>query len=359
MESVLPLLFQPLELKHLTLKNRVVLSPMCQYSSMDGFLNYWHVMHLGKYAAAGVGVVMQEATAVTPEGRISYWDAGIWKDAHVAKMMELTNFITNIGAIPGIQLAHAGRKGSDHRPWEGRGQFSPQDMYGWQTVAPSSIPYSELYNQPDELSIDEIEQLVQSFGEAARRSVEAGYKIIEIHAAHGYLIHQFLSPLTNKRTDDYGGNFTNRIRFLMEIVESVKMELKRHSLWVRISATDWAEGGWDLDQSVQLVQHLKNAGVEVVDVSSGGAVKEQKIEVGPGYQVPFAKEIKAQTEITTAAVGMITTGEQAELILQNGEADLICIGRALLRNPHWVYEQAKLMGYDIDWVPQYRRAKNI
>lgn len=350
-------LFEPLNLSHITLPNRIVVSPMCQYSAEDGYANNWHLVHLGQFAIGRAGAVIQEATAVSAEGRISNWDLGIWEDGHIEKYLEITGFIRSQGSIPGIQLAHAGRKASTQRPWEGRGQYAPDEENGWQTVAPSPLPFNESDIPPQELSLDEISALVGSFRSAARRAVMAGYQIIEIHGAHGYLIHQFLSPLVNKRTDGYGGSFGNRIRFLCEVVDAVKSELNQHSLWVRLSGTDWAEGGWDVEQTVRLSRILKEKGVDVIDVSSGGAVRYQQIPVGLGYQVPLAQAVKSHTGITTGAVGLIKSGTQAERILAEGNADLVLIARAFLNDPHFVYHSAKELQVDLTWPPQYARAK--
>ncbi|TDS09734.1 NADH:flavin oxidoreductase/NADH oxidase [Sphingobacterium paludis] len=351
------ILFNEFSLPRITLPNRLVVSPMCQYSGHDGFANDWHLVHLGQFAIGKAGAVIQEATAVVPEGRISFWDLGIWKDDHIEKYRQITAFIKAQGSIPGIQLAHAGRKGSDNKPWQGRAQFAPDSEYGWQTVAPSAIPFHEKDHTPIALTITEIRDLVVRFREAAERAVKAGYDIIEIHAAHGYLIHQFLSPLVNQRTDAYGGSFENRIRFLLEIVEVVAEVTTDQSLWVRISASDWADGGWDVAQSVALTNILKEKGVEVIDVSSGGAVRHQQIDVGPNYQVGFAQTIKEGTGLTTAAVGIITSGAQAEEILQKQHADLILVARAFLDDPHLAYHAAQELDVNLAWADQYARAK--
>jgi len=350
-------IFEPFSLTSTTLQNRLIVSPMCQYSAQDGFPTDWHLMHLGQFAAGKAGAVIQEATAVSPEGRISFWDLGIWSDKQGEAYQRITSFIKSQGSVPGIQLAYAGRKASDNRPWEGRGQFAPDHPFGWQTIAPSPISFHSQDNDPQELTREGILLVINQFTQAAARAVKAGYEIIEIHAAHGYLIHQFLSPLVNQRNDDYGGNFENRIRFLLEIVDHVKTVLTHQSLWVRISATDWADGGWNLDESIQLVNILKTKGVEVIDVSSGGAVHHQQIPLHPGYQVPFAQKIKETTGIATAAVGLITEAQQAEGILQADQADLIMIARKFLKNPHFVYDCARELGVDLDWAPPYARAK--
>lgn len=350
------MLFEKLQLQSVTLKNRIVVSPMCQYSAVDGFANNWHLVHLGQFAVGQSAAIIQEATAVSPEGRISYADLGIWKDEHIAKLSEITEFIKSQGAVPGIQLAHAGRKASTEKPWLSRKQISPDNENGWHTYAPSAIPFNENDYPPIELSVEQISKVIVDFQEAARRSVEAGYEIIEIHAAHGYLIHQFLSPLVNYRNDAYGGSFDNRIRLIVEVVEAVKKELTTQSLWVRLSGTDWAEDGWDIHSTVRLSALLKDMGVEVIDVSSGGAVSHQKITVIPGYQVPLAKAVKTETGIITGTVGIIHSGKQADEILTNHEADLILVGRAMLADPHFALRAAHQLNEKIDWPNQYERA---
>ena len=354
----IPSLFSSIKLSHLELKNRIVVSPMCQYSAVDGFANDWHLVHLGQFAIGRAGAVIQEATAVSPEGRISYGDLGIWKDEHIDKYKQISNFIKSQGSLAGIQLAHAGRKASTDLPWISRKQFSPDEEHGWQTVAPSPIAYHEKEHPPIGLSQSEIQEIIIQFKDAAKRAVEAGYQIIEIHAAHGYLIHQFLSPLVNFREDGYGGNFENRVRFLLEIVDAIKSVLKtEHSLWVRLSATDWADGGWDIEQTIKLIHLLKEKAVEVADISSGGAVSFQKIPVEPGYQVPFSDQVKQYCGISTGAVGLITSAKQAQDILDRGAADLILLGREFLRHPHLVYTWAQELGVEQSWAPQYARAK--
>ena len=353
-----PSLFSSLKLSHLELKNRIVVSPMCQYSAVDGIANDWHLVHLGQFAIGRAGAVIQEATAVSPEGRISYGDLGLWKDEQIDKYKQITQFIKGQGSIAGIQLAHAGRKASTDLPWVSRKQFSPNEVHGWQTVAPSPIAYHEKEHPPIGLNRSEIQEIITQFKEAAERAVKAGYQIIEIHSAHGYLIHQFLSPLVNFREDEYGGSFENRIRFLLEIVEAINSVLTtEHSLWVRLSATDWAEGGWDIQQTIKLIQILKEKKVEVADISSGGAVSFQKIPVEPGYQVPFSDQVKEESGIRTGAVGLITTAKQAQDILDRGAADLILLGREFLRHPHLVYTWAQELAIDLNWAPQYARAK--
>lgn len=351
------LLFQPLQLKNHTLQNRIVVSPMCQYSACDGFASNWHLVHLGQFAIGRAGLIIQEASAVSPEGRITYGDLGIWKNEHVEKLAEIVDFVHSQGGLIGIQLAHAGRKASTNKPWINRNQFHPGEENGWQTVGPSTIPFHEKDHPPVALSKEEIKRIIVNFKDAASRAVAAGYDIIELHGAHGYLIHQFFSPLVNNRTDEYGGSFENRIRFLIEIVSEVSKVLTTQSLWVRISATDWAEGGWTTFESIKLVQLLKTMGVEVVDVSTGGAVHHQKIPVNANYQVPFANRIKKETDIITGAVGIIKSGKQAEAILQNQEADFVLAGRAFLQNPHLVYQFAEELNIAFNWAPQYERGK--
>ncbi|MBB1139765.1 NADH:flavin oxidoreductase/NADH oxidase [Myroides sp. WP-1] len=351
------LLFSSLRLKNHTLKNRIIVSPMCQYSATDGFATDWHLVHLGQFATGQVAAIIQEATAVVPEGRITYGDLGIWSDEHIEKLQQITKFIKAQNCIPGIQLAHAGRKASCEKPWITRDQIAPNQHNGWQTVAPSTIPFNDNDHPPLALTKEEIKQTIDAFKQATVRSIQAGYEIIELHGAHGYLIHQFFSPLINNRTDEYGGSFANRIRFLLEIIEAVQPVLTTQSLWVRISATDWAEGGWTLEESVALAQILQEKGVEVIDVSTGGGVRHQKITTGPNYQVPYAAQIKANTTLPVGAVGEIKTGPQAEAILQQNEADLIFIARELLRDPHFAMTAAQQLGEEIPWAPQYERGK--
>ena len=330
---------------------------MCQYSCVDGFATDWHLVHLGSRAVGGAGLVMQEATAVSPEGRISYGDAGIWRDEHVEKLQQMVAFINSQGAMAGIQLAHAGRKASCDLPWNGGKQLK-DGINSWQTVAPSAIGFLDSDNEPHELSPDEIGSLVYDFKTAAKRACHAGYQVLEIHAAHGYLIHQFLSPLSNTRTDEYGGSFDNRIRVLLEIVEAVKTVWPENMpLFVRISATDYAEGGWDIEQSVRLAEILKANGVDLIDTSSGGLVSYAKIKPAPNYQTGFAERIRKETGILTGAVGLITDALQAETILQNKQADLILIAREALRDPYFPLHAAKELGVDIQWPLQYERAK--
>lgn len=350
-------LFKELTIRNLVLKNRIIMSPMCQYSSIDGFANDWHLIHYTSRAIGGVAAVIQEATAVCPEGRISYGDLGIWKDEHIAKLQEITDLISKNGAIPGIQLAHAGRKASCELGWN-RGEQIQKGENSWQTVSASAIPFYENDLPPVELSKVQINKVVSDFIDATKRSIDAGYKIIEIHAAHGYLIHQFLSPLTNKRTDEYGGSFDNRVRLLVEIVNAIQPMIGNNcSLWVRISATDWVDNGWNPEESSKLSTLLKGIGVDVIDVSSGGNLPHVKIPVGKNYQVPFAEKIKKEAGIITGAVGLIEGATQAEEILNKSQADLIFLGRELLRNPYFALQAAKELDEDIQWPLQYGRAK--
>ncbi len=350
-------LFSPFTIKNTTFKNRIVVSPMCQYSSVDGFANEWHLVHLGTRAVGGAGLVFTEAAAVSPEGRITPDDLGIWKDEHVEYLKRINTFIELQGSILGIQLAHAGRKASHSSAWKGA-KVLIDSSEAWQTLAPSSIGYAATDPLPKEMTIAEIKQCVADFAKAAKRSVDAGFKVIEIHAAHGYLINEFLSPLSNKRTDEYGGSFENRIRLLLEIVAAIKNIMGNEIvLFVRISATDWVDGGWTLEDSIKLCTILKFASVDLIDCSTGGNSRDQKITVGPLYQVPFSEQIKNECAIATGAVGIITKAEEAESILQNGQADLIFIARELLRNPYFSLSAAKALGDDIPWPKQYDRAK--
>lgn len=351
------LLFEPLTIRGNNLKNRIVVSPMCQYSSIDGFANDWHLVHLGSRAIGGAGLVFTEATAVTPEGRISPDDLGIWKDEHIIFLKRITDFIKNAGAVPGIQLAHAGRKASHSSPWKGHRALK-QDEGGWQTIAPSAIGYRDTDHLPHAMSLIEIEQLKKDFRAAVQRSIDAGFEVIEIHAAHGYLFNEFMSPISNHREDQYGGSFENRIRLLLEVVIDTRNIISsKMPLFVRISATDWVEGGWNENDSVALVRFLKEQGVDVIDCSTGGNSPEQKISAGPLYQVPFSEKIKKESGIRTGAVGMITTAKQAESILLEEKADLIIMARQILREPYFPLHAAKDLGVDLVWPDQYDRAK--
>jgi 2,4-dienoyl-CoA reductase-like NADH-dependent reductase (Old Yellow Enzyme family) len=353
----MPSLFSSLQLRGVSLANRIAVSPMCQYSCDNGFANDWHLVHLGSRAAGGAGLVVMEATAVSPEGRISPQDHGIWLDAHIPKLRQITDFIRSQGSRAGIQLAHAGRKASTFRPWSGDGAI-PATEGGWDNVlAPSAIPFSEDYPQPISLDAAGIRKVVGDFAAATYRARLAGFDVIEIHSAHGYLLHEFLSPLSNKRTDKYGGSFENRIQALLEVIEAVRSEwpLDR-PLVVRISATDWVEGGWDIDQSVALAAILKFRSVDLIDCSSGGLVPYAKIPVGPGYQVQFSERIRKETGVPAGAVGMITDPAQADAIIQNGQADLVSLAREMLRDPYWPMHAAEALGQPGSWPVQYMRA---
>ena len=349
-------LLQPLTLRGVTARNRVFASPMCQYSSVDGRPTDWHLVHLGSLARGGAGLVFTEATAVTPEGRISPQDAGIWTEAQAADYERIAAFVTGQGAVAGMQLAHAGRKASTQRPWEGREYIEPADG-GWQAVAPSPIPYGS-WPTPKELTVGDIADLVRAFADAARRADGAGFDAVEIHGAHGYLVHEFLSPLSNERADAYGGDLAGRSRFLVEVVDAVRAAWpERKPLLVRLSATDWAEGGWTVEDTVELACVLRDRGVDLIDVSSGGNVPQQRITEGPGYQVPFARAVRAGSGLPTGAVGRITEPVQAEQVLVEGSADAVLLARALLRDPHWPLRAAHELGGDIRWPEQYLRAR--
>lgn len=352
----MPRLFTPLTLRGLTLPNRIAVSPMCQYQAQDGLVSDWHLVHLGGLAQGGAGLVFTEATAVVPEGRISPEDLGIWNDAQAEGLAHIVRFIKSQGAVPGIQLAHAGRKASNPAPWMGSGSI-PLAQGGWTPVAPSALPFDADWTVPTALDEPGILAVIEAFMDAARRAVAAGFRVIEVHAAHGYLLHQFLSPLSNHRTDAYGGSFENRTRLIREVVGALRNILPEElPLLARISATDWAEGGWNLDQSVALAKELKDLGVDLVDCSSGGLVPRAEIPLGPGYQVPFAARIRAEAGLPTGAVGLITDPEQAEAILAQESADLVLLGRELLRDPRWPLRAAKALGADVPWPASYLRA---
>lgn len=355
-ESAAPPLLEPLTLRGVTLRNRIIVSPMCQYSSVDGAANDWHVVHLGSRAVGGAGLVFTEASAVTTAGRISAQDLGIWKDTQVEGLAVVVREIKSHGAVAGIQLAHAGRKASVTRPWEG-GQQRSLDEGGWPTVAPSPIPFKPGDRAPEELTAEGIEEIVLAFGAATVRALSAGFEIIEIHAAHGYLLHEFLSPLSNHRTDAYGGSFENRIRLLCEVAGAVRSAWPSHlPLFVRISATDWASGGWDIEQSVELARRLAALGVDVIDCSSGGLVPGVKIPLAPGYQVEFAARIRREAGVPSGAVGLITESGQANDIIATGRADLVLLARQLLRDPYWPLRAARELGAAPEWPVQYLRA---
>jgi 2,4-dienoyl-CoA reductase-like NADH-dependent reductase (Old Yellow Enzyme family) len=350
-------LLSPLIIKDIVFKNRISVSPMCQYSAVDGYANDWHLVHLGSRAVGGAALIIQEATAVSPEGRITPADLGIWEEEHIEKLHSITTFIHQQGAVAGIQLAHAGRKASCATPWNGSSQIKEKDG-GWKTVAPSVIAFNPEDDAPQALDKDGIQKVITDFKAAALRAVQAGYKLIEIHAAHGYLIHQFLSPLSNHRTDNYGGSFENRIRLLLEVVMAIQTVWPQNlPLFVRISATDWAEGGWNINEAVQLSSILKLNGVDLIDCSSGGLAPYAKVPVAPGFQVPFAERIKKEAGILTSAVGLITEAQQAEDILAKGAADLILLARESLREPYFALKAAQILGDDITWPLQYQRAK--
>jgi 2,4-dienoyl-CoA reductase-like NADH-dependent reductase (Old Yellow Enzyme family) len=349
-------LFDPLVLRSLTLSNRIVVSPMCQYSSVDGFSNDWHFVHLGTRAAGGAALVLTEASAVTADGRISPHDLGIYDDRHVDGLAHCVRFIHSQKTLAGTQLAHAGRKASTARPWDGGGAVSIVEG-GWQPVGPTATPFADSYPTPRPAVPADLAAIVAAFKDAARRALEAGFDVVELHAAHGYLIHEFLSPLVNTRTDDYGGSYDHRVRLCLEIVDAVRAVWpERLPLLVRISATDWKEGGWDLEQAVELARRLRARGVDLVDCSSGGAVHDQQIAVGPGYQVPFAERIRRDAGVPTGAVGLITRAEQADGIISHGQADVVLLARELLRDPYWPLHAADQLDHKVPWPPQYLRA---
>ena len=350
-------LFEPLTLRGLTLKNRLVVSPMCQYSARDGFANDWHLVNLGSRAVGGAGLLIQEATAVSPEGRITPDDLGLWDDAQIEFLARINQFIVGQGSAPGIQLAHAGRKASTYAPWRGSGAIA-ETVGGWQVVAPSAVPFADNYPRPVALDAAGISKVLADFGSAAGRSVRAGFQLIEVHAAHGYLLHEFLSPLSNQRPDAYGGPLENRSRLLLEVVAAVRQAVPADfPVIVRISATDWTAGGWTPNDSVQLSHWLRERGVDLVDCSTGGNVPDAKIPVGPGYQVQFAEKIKREANIPTGAVGLITSAAEAEAIVASGQADLVLLAREELRDPYFPLHAAHALGADVAWPPQYERAK--
>ncbi len=350
------ILLSPLTVRSITLKNRIVMSPMCQYSATGGFANDWHLVHLGARAVGGAGLIIAEATAVWPEGRITPGDLGLWSDDHIPGLKRITDFIHGQGSVAGIQIAHAGRKASCALPWDGGKQLDLKSG-GWETVAPSAVPFSPGERIPVEADSICIERIISGFREAARRALEAGFKVIEIHSAHGYLLHEFLSPLSNMRTDEYGGSFENRTRLLVQVAHAVRSVWpEKNPLFVRISSTDWADGGWTLEESIGLAYLLKDAGVDLIDCSSGGNILDARIPVAPGYQVPFAGALR-KTGIMTGAVGLITSAHQAESVLREEKADLIVMGRELLRNPYFPLQAATEPGEETKWPLQYLRAK--
>jgi 2,4-dienoyl-CoA reductase-like NADH-dependent reductase (Old Yellow Enzyme family) len=350
-------LFSPFPLRSVTLRNRIVVSPMCQYSSTDGMATDWHLVHLGSRAVGGAALVIAEATAVSPEGRISPHDLGIWSDAHVEPLVRITRFIEEQGAVAGIQLAHAGRKASVDAPWRG-GHALDVSEGGWRPIyGPTAQPFSAKYPTPVALSREEIQRIVGDFRAAAQRSLDAGFHVVELHGAHGYLLHEFLSPLSNKRTDEYGGSFDNRVRFVLETVDAVRSVWpERLPLLIRLSATDWVPGGWDIEQSIELARLLGPRGVDLVDCSTGGNVHGAAIPLAPGYQVEFAERIRRDAGIATGAVGLITRPDHAEEIVRTGKADVVVLARELLRDPYWPLRAAKVLGADVTWPVQYQRA---
>jgi 2,4-dienoyl-CoA reductase-like NADH-dependent reductase (Old Yellow Enzyme family) len=350
-------LFTPLQIRDITFRNRIAVSPMCQYSSEDGFAADWHLVHLGSRAVGGAGLVFTEAAAVESRGRISPQDLGIYRDEHIDMLQRITRFIQEQGAEAGIQLAHAGRKASTSRPWEGGKPLVPQEG-GWRPViGPSPVPFAEGYPVPEALDEAGIAEVVRAFGNAAQRSLEAGFHVVEIHAAHGYLLHEFYSPLSNHRTDRYGGGFLNRTRIVREVAEEVRRYWpERYPLFIRLSSSDWNEDGWDIEQSIELARQLQPLGVDLVDCSSGGNIPGASIPLGPGYQTPFAERIRKEAEILTGAVGLITSPQQADHILHTGQADMVLLAREMLRDPYWPRRAAKELGQAITGPAQYGRA---
>jgi 2,4-dienoyl-CoA reductase-like NADH-dependent reductase (Old Yellow Enzyme family) len=356
-KKLMPNLFSPIKIKSVELRNRIAVSPMCEYSSEDGYANNWHLVHLGSRAIGGAGLIFTEATAVSSEGRISPADLGIYHDDHIIKLKEITGFIHAHGAVAGVQLAHAGRKGSHNSPWEGGKQIPSDQSTGWTTVGPSAIAFTEQEEAPLELDKPGIEKIKADFRAAARRALAAGFKVIELHGAHGYLLHEFLSPISNHRTDEYGGSFENRVRLLLEIIETVQeVWPKDLPLFVRISASDWTEGGWTADDSVVLAKILKDKDVDLIDCSSGGNVAAAKIPLRPGYQVEFSEAVRT-TGILTGAVGLITESAQANELIENDKADLVFLAREMLRDPHFPLRAAHELGIEVKWPVQYERAK--
>ncbi|MDE1191184.1 MAG: NADH:flavin oxidoreductase/NADH oxidase [Arachidicoccus sp.] len=351
----MPHLFSPLTIKNITLKNRIAVSPMCEYSAVDGFATTWHTVNYGNRALGGAGLVMFEATAISPEGRITAADLGIWKDEHIDGLKTITDFIHEYDSVAGIQLAHAGRKASHQKPWDGGAQIKSDEANGWKTLAPSAISFADNEEPPLELDLAGIEKIKSDFRAAAQRAKKAGFKVIMLHAAHGYLLHEFLSPLSNQRTDEYGGSFQNRILLLLEIIDNVQ-SVWENLLFVRISSTEWTDGGWDTEDSVALAKILKDKGVDLIDCSGGGNVPHAKIPVGPGYQVEYAEAVR-QTGILTGAVGLITEAQQANEIITTGKADIVSLARQIIREPFFPLRAAHELGYDVKWPPQYERGK--
>ncbi len=350
-------LFSPINLRSITFRNRIFVSPMCQYSSQDGLPTDWHLVHLGSRAVGGAGLVMVEATSVSPEGRISPGDSGIWSDAHAEAFLPIARFIKEQGAVPGIQLAHAGRKASCAPPWLGGGPLTI-DEHGWQPLAPSAIPFDEGHPVPRAMTPAEMDQVENQFRAATRRASVAGFQVVELHMAHGYLLHEFLSPLVNRREDDYGGSLANRLRFPLRVARAVREEWPEDlPFFVRISATDWLAGGWDIDQSVVLSRQLQEIGVDLIDCSSGFAVPNEPVPFGPGFQVPFAARVRAEVGIASGAVGFITEPAQAEQIVATGQADAVFLARQMLRDPYWPHHAAKALHFEAAWPNQYLRAR--
>lgn len=350
-------LFSPLTLRDVTLRNRIAVSPMCQYSCTDGFATDWHLVHLGARAVGGAGLVLAEATAVLPEGRISPHDLGLWRDEHVEPLARVARFVRAQGAAPGLQLAHAGRKASAARPWDGGRPIAPADG-GWPVVGPSALPWDDGWPAPAALDEAGIARVIEAFARAAERALAAGFEVLEVHAAHGYLLHAFLSPLTNRRDDRWGGDLAGRARLLEAVVDAVRARWPaRLPLLVRISASDWAPGGLDGDAAVEVARRLAARGVDLVDCSSGGAVPTAKIPVGPGFQVPFAARVRAEAGVASGAVGLITEPAQADAIVRDGQADLVLLARELLRDPHWPLRAARELGHEGPWPAQYLRAR--
>ena len=351
-------LFDPMTIRGVTLRNRIAVSPMCQYSSTDGFADDWHLVHLGSFAIGGASAVIAEATAVTADGRISPHDLGIWQDSHVEMLSRITRFISAQGAVPGVQLAHAGRKASVDTPWRGGKAVAPDDG-GWRPIwAPSAIPFSRSSQVPEAIDDAGIREVIAAFRAATIRSRDAGFRIIELHAAHGYLLHQFLSPISNQRTDSYGGSFENRIRLTIEVVEAIRAVWPEElPLFVRLSCTDWTDGGWDPEQSVRLAARLASLGVDLIDCTTGGNVAGATIPLSPGYQVRFAEQLRRDANIATGAVGLITEPAQADAIIRTRQADVVFLARELLRDPHWPLRAARELGVDVRWPVQYERAR--
>lgn len=350
-------LFSPFQIRELVIPNRVMMSPMCQYSAQDGFVNDWHFVHYGARAVGKVGIITLEATAISPEGRITPYDLGLWKDEHIPPLKKITDFLIQQGSVPAIQLAHAGRKASSKAPWDGGLPILPEQG-GWETIAPSSIPFCKEGPAPKELSLEEIKNIKDQFVNSAKRALEAGFKIAEIHSAHGYLLHEFLSPLSNQRKDEYGGTLENRQRFLIEIAELVRAVWPDNwPVFVRISATDWVNNGWNTNDTVATAKILANLGIDLIDVSSGGNICKLTLPESTGFQVPFSESIKNEVNILTSAVGLITSSEYANEIIEAKKTDIVALGRELLRNPYWVLNESKKFVTSVKWPDQYARAK--